>query len=184
MSTRLFPAEAVPRIDHLWSSLTISWLDLAVQQHSGLLAEDPGFPWLQAWRRGQRPFSVQLMLGQDYLSSIQNFITTCHEMQNGVGLTRIHLVDEVQYTQDENCRDYLDWLREHFCQINIPWGGEQVHWLPVSECDRAGIPVPSFDMALFDGRSLLGSDYDESGKLVSRTVYSDEEDPGVLYEAR
>jgi hypothetical protein len=102
----------------------------------------------------------------------------------GVDLIRIYLVDERRQQQDTSCRMYLSWLQEHFRQVNIPWGGEVVHWLPMSVCYRAGIIPPQDDVALYDNRVLLTSQYARSGQLKSRTFYEAGEDPDMLYWAR
>lgn len=181
MSIRLMPGEAAPRIDQLRAGLTRSWVDLAVQQDSTPLADCAS---LRAWQGGNEAESIRLMLGTDRLARVRDFTMVNRQKRNaGVSLLRIHLVDEDRQRRDPGCRWYLGWLREHFRQINIPWGGEIVHWLPVSACARAGITLPQDDVAIFDDQVVLTSQY-ASGQLASRTFHEGSADHATLDWAR
>ncbi|MGH3169675.1 MAG: DUF6879 family protein, partial [Trebonia sp.] len=181
MSICLSPGEAAPRIGRLLAGLKRSWVDLAVQQDATALADCPS---LRAWLDGDRTESTRLMLGPGHLAGTRDFTTASRRNADaGVSLVRIHLVDEERQRRDSRCRGYLGWLRELFRQINIPWGGETVHWLPVSACERAGIALPRDDVAIFDDRMVLTSRYD-AGQLISRTFHDSGEDQATLDWAR
>jgi hypothetical protein len=181
MSICLPRDEAAPRIARLQAGLTHSWTDLAVQQDATALADCPS---LRAWQAGDERESVRLMLCPEHLATLRDFIVVNRRnTEAGVRLTRIHLVDEDRRQRDPGCRSYLDWLREHFRQVNIPWTGETVHWLPLSACARAGITPPRDDMALYDDRVVVTSRY-ESTQLISRTFHDAEEDHATLDHAR
>lgn len=181
MSICLPRAKAAPHIGELLAALKLSWTDLAVQQDATAQADCPS---LRAWQQGDQAESIRLMLEPDHLMAMRDFIVVNRRNSAaGVRLTRIHLVDEDRRQRDPSCLSYLNWLREHFRQVNIPWIGETVHWLPVSECERAGIATPHDDMALYDDHVVVTSQY-EYGQLISRTFYAADEDPLMLGEAR
>lgn len=181
MSTRLMPEEAAPRVARLRAGLRSSWQDLAVQQDAIALADCPS---LRAWREGHQAEGIRLMLQPDHLAGVRDFTVVSRRKRDaGVSLVRIHLVDEDRRRRDPVCRAYLGWLREHFRQINIPWGGETVHWLPVPVCEQAGIVLPRDDVTIFDNRTVLTSQY-ASGQLASRTFYDSGEDEATLDWAR
>jgi hypothetical protein len=183
MSCRLTPAAAITHISRLRADLKESWQDLAVQQDCTAMADCPS---LRAWLDGRREESVRLLLDPQYLESagIKEFVTVGRAKKAaGVMLARILVVDESRRQNDPACRAYLDWLQEIFCQVNIPWGGEIVHALPLSQCRTAGITLPHDDVAIFDNHIVMTSQYGPSGQLKSRTFYGADRDPAAVHWA-
>jgi hypothetical protein len=177
------PEKAAAKVRRLQAGLTTAWLDIAVQQDCTAMADCPS---LQAWRAGRPADSIRLLLSPAYLeANIRDFITLNRDRKAaGVSLERIYLVDHARQEQDASCRAYLGWLREVFRQVNVPWSGEQVHWLPMQECARAGIRPPLDDLAFYDSRILMTSQYSADGRLTSRTFCEAGEDPGIFSWAR
>jgi hypothetical protein len=183
VSCRMSPEEAMTYINRLRADLTESWLDLALQQDCAAMADCPS---LRAWQEGREEESVRLLLDPGYLQNagMKEFVTVSRaKVAAGVKLMRILVVDERRRQEDPACRAYLDWLREFFRQVNIPWGGEVVHSVPMSECRRAGISLPQDDVAIFDGQVVMTSQYGPSGQLESRTFYRADSDPAMLSRA-
>jgi uncharacterized protein DUF6879 len=183
VSFRISPDEAIKHINRLRGDLSESWLDLALQQDCTAMADCPS---LRAWQDGREEESVRLLLDPGYLESagMKEFVTVSRARKAaGVKLMRILVVDEGRRQEDPACRAYLDWLREFFRQVNIPWGGEVVHSVPMSECIGAGLTLPQDDVAIFDGQVVMTSQYGPSGQLESRTFYRADSDPAMLSRA-
>lgn len=182
MSTVIAPQDAAPYLAQRWNSMTKSRFDFAALQNGTVLCECPS---LQAWQEGDKDRAIELMFEPEYLANVQEFFDNSLKKESeGVSLIRVHLFDEERYENDKGCHDYLDWLREHFRQLNLRWCAEKFHWLPKSVCDQAGLVLPKDDFALYDGDRLLTSQYDEIGTPLSRTFYELDEDFDAIAQAR
>ncbi len=143
-----------------WDEMAEEWFKLEVlQDYSG----EDGSPSLQAWLKGDRQKSVELMKKHADL----DFLASCQEkIQNGVKLIRVHVVEEPR-------SPYLEWEIEFYRHINIPKGGESVSLLPKNLVQ--GLDIPAGDLMIFDNKRVAVNTYD-SGRMTHETFYDETDD--------
>jgi hypothetical protein len=146
---------ALEKWDHLWANMTSEFFKVEdLQNYSDEDNAKKGS--LGAWLNGDKERALEIMRNEKNAWAQQTRANSARKI-------RIHVVDE-PYTE------YLKWELEHYKNINIPLGDEEVYLV-----NRTNVPDYNLgDFMMFDENAVSDSLYNESGYMVSMDFYENE----------
>jgi len=147
-------SRALKEWDKFWDQTKKEWFKVEMLQDYS--SEDVG-PSLNAWLSGHKKKSIQLMLVD------KNEREWAEQTKKAsFKKIRIHIVQK-PYTP------YLEWEIEHYKNLNIPLGGEEVYL--IDRKDVKDLNLPDGDFVIFDKISVVRNYYNSKGKVYKMDFY-------------
>lgn len=151
----------------LWEKTQHEWFKVELLQN--YFDEDDG-PSLQAWLRGDKEASIQLL---DESKISNNWVKFCQT--SPARKIRIR-VTEKPYSP------YLEWELNVYRLINVPLAGEEIYLIP-SERVKS-LRLPEADFTIFDQKYVIQNYYSQEGGLIKADSYNETDDISFFLNLR